>query len=183
MTTTALPRQAGTIAGRETLTLRQRLRRLADAAVTPLELDDVLDVFHPLRSGADLRGRIVEVRAETADSATLVIKPGKDWAGHVPGQYVRIGVDVEGVRLYRNYSLTHGPRPDGCISITVKAIPDGVVSNHLVRRVKAGQMLQLGQAAGDFVLADPLPTKLLLVTAGSGITPVIGMLRNMFSRA
>ncbi|MDO9456603.1 ferredoxin reductase [Nocardioides sp.] len=166
--------------------LRQRLRRLADAAVTPLDLDDVLDVFHPLRAGtgeSGLRGRIVEVRPETADSATLVIKPGRDWAGHLPGQYVRVGVDVDGVRLWRTYSLTHGPRRDGCISITVKAIPDGVVSGYLVRRARVGQMLQLAQADGEFVLPDPLPAKLLLVTAGSGITPVIGMLRNLYSRA
>ncbi|CAB4726379.1 MAG: 2Fe-2S iron-sulfur cluster binding domain-containing protein [Actinobacteria bacterium] len=166
-----------------TAALLDRLRRVADAAVTPLEIDDVLDVFHPLRSGAPLRGRVVEVRHETADAATLVIKPGKDWAGHVPGQYLRVGVDVDGVRLWRTYSLTHGPRPDGCISITVKAIPDGTVSQHLVRRVRVGQLIQLGQAEGDFVLPDPLPAKLLLVTAGSGITPVIGMLRNLFSRA
>jgi ferredoxin-NADP reductase len=65
----------------------------------------------------------------------------------------------------------------------VKAIPDGVVSNHLVRRARAGQLIHLGQAEGDFVLSDPMPDKLLLVTAGSGVTPVIGMLRNLFSRA
>jgi stearoyl-CoA 9-desaturase NADPH oxidoreductase len=163
--------------------LRGGLRRLAEAAVSPLDPSDVLDIFNPLRSGTDLRGRIVSVQPETADSATLVIKPGRDWAGHVPGQYVRIGVDVDGVRLWRTYSLTHGPRPDRCISITVKGIPDGVVSNHLVRRARPGQMVQLGQAEGDFVLTDPMPAKLLLVTAGSGITPVIGMLRNLFSKA
>lgn len=163
--------------------LRERVRALAEAAVTPLELDDVLDVFHPLRAGAELRGRIVSVTAETAHSATLVIKPGRDWAGHVPGQYVRVGVDVDGVRLWRTYSLTHGRRPDRCISLTVKAIPDGVVSNYLVHRARSGQMLQLEQAEGEFVLPQPLPDKLLLVTAGSGITPVIGMLRNLFSRS
>ena len=163
--------------------LRQSLRRVAEAAVTPLQLDDVLDVFHPLRRGADLRGRIVEVRPETAEAATLVIKPGRDWSGHVPGQYVRMGVDVDGVRLWRTYSLTHGPRRDRCISVTVKAIPDGVVSHHLVHRARAGQMLQLAPAQGEFVLPQPIPAKLLLVTAGSGITPVIGMLRNLFSRA
>ena len=183
MTATALPRQSTPTAAAARVSVRERLRKLADAAVTPLELDDVLDVFHPLRSGAPLRGKIVEVRAETADSATVVIKPGKDWAGHVPGQYVRVGAEVDGVRLWRTYSLTHGPRPDGCISITVKAIPDGVVSNHLVRRARVGQMLQLAQAQGEFVLPDPLPAKILLVTAGSGITPVIGMLRNLYSRA
>jgi stearoyl-CoA 9-desaturase NADPH oxidoreductase len=180
MTTRALPRQA---AAPVRATLRQRVRRLAEAAVTPLELDDVLDVFHPLRSGAPLRGRIVEVRPETTDSATIVVKPGNDWAGHVPGQYVRVGAEVDGVRQWRTYSLTHGPRPDGCLSITVKAIPGGLVSTHLVRHARPGQMLQLAQAQGDFVLPDPLPAKLLLVTAGSGITPVIGMLRNLYSRA
>ena len=164
-------------------TLRGRLRSLVDAAVTPLDLDDVLDVFHPLRAGAELRGRILSVTAETAHSATLVIKPGRDWAGHVPGQYVRIGGDVDGVRMWRTYALTPGPRPDRCISITVKAIPDGVVSQHLVHRVRPGQMVQLEQAEGEFTLPQPLPEKLLLVTAGSGITPVIGMLRNLFSKA
>ncbi len=182
MTTVALPRVAADTAPTGP-SLRQRLRQFADAAVTPLEFDDVLDVFHPLRSGAELRGRIVAVHSETADATTLVIKPGKDWAGHVPGQYVRIGVDVNGIRLWRTYSLTHGPRADRCISITVKAIPDGVVSQHLVHSVRRGTMVQLGQAEGDFVLADPMPGKLLMVTAGSGITPVIGMLRSLFNRA
>ncbi len=156
---------------------------MADAAVTPLSLDDVLDNFHPLRSGTDLRGKIVAVQPETADAATIVIKPGRDWVGHAPGQYLQVGVDVDGVRLWRCYSLTHGPRPDGHISITVKAIPDGIVSQHLVHRARAGQMIHLQQAAGDFVLPMPIPEQLLLVTAGSGITPVIGMLRNLFSKA
>jgi stearoyl-CoA 9-desaturase NADPH oxidoreductase len=178
-TSVPLPGRSPSGVGR---TLRSTLRRVADSALTPLELHDVLDVFHPLRRGAELRGRIVSVTAETAESATLVIKPGRDWAGHVPGQYVRVGVDVDGVRLWRTYSLTHGPRPDGCISLTVKAIPGGVVSQYLVHRARAGQMLQLEQAEGEFVLPQPVPDKLLLVTAGSGITPVIGMLRNLFSR-
>ncbi|NYJ03081.1 ferredoxin-NADP reductase [Nocardioides thalensis] len=165
------------------LALRKRLRAVADAAVHPLTLDDVLDHFHPLRRDTELRGRIVSVTPETAESATILIKPGKGWTGHVPGQYVRVGVDVDGVRLWRTYSLTHGPRPDRNISITVKAIPDGVVSGHLVHRARAGQLIHLAPAEGEFTLPTPLPGKLLLVTAGSGITPVIGMLRNLFLRA
>ncbi|MGB0100276.1 MAG: ferredoxin reductase [Nocardioides sp.] len=164
------------------VSLRERLRQVANAAVTPLEISDVLDVFHPLRRGADLRARIVEIRPETADSATIVLQPGRDWAGHLPGQYVRVGVDVDGVRLWRTYSLTHGPRTDRRISITVKAIPGGVVSHHLVHDASVGQMIQLEQAEGEFVLPQPLPERLLLVTGGSGITPVIGMLRNLYSR-
>ena len=159
--------------------VRHLVTRFAERVTTPLLPADYLDLFNPLRSGADLRGRIEDVEHETADAATLVIEPGADWAGHLPGQYVRIGVDVDGVRQWRAYSLTHGPRADGRISITVKAVPDGKVSNHLVRRAKPGTLVHLEQAAGEFVL----PTeggKLLFVTAGSGITPVIGMLRNLF---
>jgi len=153
--------------------------RVAELVTTPLVPSDYLDLVNPLRAGADLRGRIEEVRPETADAATLVIRPGADWAGHVPGQYVRIGVDVDGVRRWRAYSLTHGPRADGRISVTVKAVPDGLVSNYLVHRVRVGALVHLEQAAGEFVL----PTeggRFLFVTAGSGITPVIGMLRNLF---
>ena len=157
------------------------LRRFAELAVTPLVPDDYLDLFSPLRRGAALRGRVVEVVPETRDAATLVIRPGADWAGHVPGQYVRVGVDVDGVRQWRAYSLTHGPRPDGHISITVKAVPDGTVSRHLVHGTQRGTLLHLEQATGDFVLpAELTATKLLFVTAGSGVTPVIGMLRNLF---
>src|SRR3954471_11093768 len=160
---------------------RARALKVAEAATTPLVPADFLDMFAPLRAGAALRGRIESVHPETADAATLVIRPGADWAGHVPGQYVRIGIDVDGVRQWRAYSLTHGPRPDGYISITVKAVPGGVVSNHLVHHAKRGTLVHLEQAQGEFVLpADLAGRKLLFVTAGSGVTPVIGMLRNLF---
>ncbi|MCM0677953.1 ferredoxin reductase [Micromonospora phytophila] len=155
-----------------------RILRLAAAVTTPLLPEDYLDLVAPLRAGADLRGRILAVRPETPDAATLVIQPGRDWRGHVPGQYVRLGVDVDGVRQWRAYSVTSAPvRRTDPISVTVKAIPDGVVSNHLVRRARAGTIVQLDQAQGDFVLTGQPPARVLFVTAGSGITPVMGMLR------
>lgn len=146
---------------------------------TPLVPADYLDLFAPLRRGAELRARVVDVKPETRDAATILLKPGRDWAGHVPGQYVRIGVDVDGVRHWRAYSLTHGPRPDGLISITVKAVAGGKVSPYLVHQTKPGTLVHLEQAAGDFVLPER-PGPLLFITAGSGVTPVIGMLRNLF---
>ena len=172
MTATVLNRRTGA-------PLRDRLLKLAEMVTTPLLPEDYLDIVSPLRSGADLRGRIVAVQPETADAVTLVIQPGRGWKGHTPGQYTRIGVDVDGVRQWRAYSLTSPvERADGCISITVKAMPDGKVSNHLVRRAQPGTIIQLDQAQGDFVLPDTRPEKVLFVTAGSGITPVMGILRN-----
>jgi stearoyl-CoA 9-desaturase NADPH oxidoreductase len=157
--------------------LRGTAARVAGLVVTPLVPADYVDLLDPLRSRARLRARVVEVRPETEDAVTLVLRPGRGWAGHVPGQYVRVGVDVDGVRRWRAYSVTSPPAP-GRIAITVKAIDGGVVSNHLVRRTRPGTVLQLDQATGDFVLPQPRPAKVLLVTAGSGITPVMGMLRH-----
>ncbi|MGW1138379.1 ferredoxin reductase [Streptomyces zhihengii] len=146
---------------------------------TPLLPSDYLDLVSPLRAGADLRGRIEAVRPETGDAATIVIRPGRGWRGHTAGQYVRVGVDVDGVRLWRAYSVTSPThRRDGRFTITVKAIRDGKVSNHLVRRAKPGTLIQLDQATGDFVLPRAKPAKVLYLTAGSGITPVMGMLRD-----
>ncbi|MFH9397548.1 ferredoxin reductase [Streptomyces sp. NPDC017556] len=147
---------------------------------TPLLPSDYLDLVSPLRAGADLCGRIEAVRPETGDAATVVIRPGRGWRGHTAGQYVRIGVDVDGVRLWRAYSLTSPThRRDGRITITVKAIPDGKVSNHLVRRAKPGTLIRLDQPTGDFVLSQAKPAKVFYLTAGSGITPVMGMLRDI----
>ncbi len=160
-------------------------RRVAEALATPLVPGDYLDLVDPLRSGADLRGRVVDIRRETPDAVTVVIRPGRGWLGHVPGQYIRIGIDIDGVRHWRAYSLTHradgSPAagiPAGCIAITTKAIPDGKVSTHLVRAAAPGTLVMLDQATGDFTLPVPAPAKVLFLTAGSGITPVMGMLRN-----
>ncbi len=153
---------------------------MLEMITTPLLPSDYLDLVSPLRAGADLRGRIEAVRPETGDAATVVIRPGRGWRGHTAGQYVRIGVDVDGVRLWRAYSITSPTnRRDGRVAITVKAIPDGRVSNHLVRRAKPGTLVQLDQATGDFVLPQAKPAKVLYLTAGSGITPVMGMLRDV----
>ena len=120
------------------------------------------------------------IHPETRDAVSLVIRPGRGWRTHTPGQYIRIGVDVDGVRQWRAYSLTSDTdRADGCIAITVKAIPGGKVSNHLVRRATVGTIVQLDHAAGEFTLACSGAAKILFLTAGSGITPVMGMLRNM----
>ncbi|TYB34216.1 ferredoxin reductase [Micromonospora sp. AP08] len=171
MTTTASRRP-------QKVSFRDRLLRLAGAVTTPLLPGDYLDLVAPLRAGAPLRGRIVAVRPETRDAATVVIQPGRGWQGHRPGQYVRLGVDVDGVRQWRAYSVTSAPgAADGRITVTVKAIPDGKVSNYLVRRVRTGTIVQLDQAQGDFVVPAETPGRVLFLTAGSGITPVMGMLR------
>src|SRR4051794_27681580 len=150
---------------------------------TPLLPDDYLELINPLWSTRELRGRIVQVDHETPDAATVLIRPGYEWEGHEPGQFLRIGVDIEGVRHWRAYSLTSDPeRPDGFISITVKNVDEGKVSPYLVRRGRPGCIVSLGDVEGEFVLPEELPDKLLFVSAGSGITPIMSMLRSLEHR-
>src|ERR1700733_13272949 len=158
-------------------------RRVLDALAalsSPLLVDDYLELINPLWSTRELRGRVESIDHETADAATVLIKPGYRGGGHLPGQYLRIGIDIQGVRHWRAYSLTSDPeRSDGLISITVKNVDEGKVSPYLVRRGRPGTIVSLGGVEGEFLLPDPLPEKLLFISAGSGIRPIMSMLRHL----
>lgn len=157
------------------------LLRAAATLTTPLLPEDYLSVINPLWSSRDRRGRVERVIRETADAATLVIRPGPGWPGHRAGQWVAIGARIRGVWHSRTYSLTSPAAGGdaGLLRVTVRAIPGGQVSNHLVHRTRPGALLRLGVPQGEFVLPDPPPARILFLTAGSGITPVMGMLRTM----
>ncbi|OBK77675.1 ferredoxin reductase [Mycobacterium sp. 1274761.0] len=162
------------------------LRAIAGRITTPLLPDDYLKLANPLWSARELRGRVVEVRRETVDSATLVIKPGWGFSfDYEPGQYIGIGLLVDGRWRWRSYSLTSTPAKSGrprTITITVKAMPEGFLSTHLVGGVAPGTVVRLAAPQGNFVMPDPAPASVLFITGGSGITPVMSMLRTLSRR-
>jgi ferredoxin-NADP reductase len=161
-----------------------RVREAGSKLTTPLHPDDYLRLVNPLWSQRELRGRIEEVVPETDDAATLVIRPGWGWRyDHRPGQYVGIGVQVNGKFQWRSYSVSSPPRRRGrTISITVRAMPEGKLSAHLVNGLEPGTIVRLALPEGDFVLPDPPPEKMLFLVGGSGVTPVMAMLRTMDRR-
>ncbi|GAA3243679.1 NADPH oxidoreductase [Pseudonocardia petroleophila] len=144
----------------------------------PLLPDDVLGTLNPMWSASEPHARVVGLRRETADTTTLLLKPGRARTRHLPGQFVGIGVRLDGVWNWRTYSATSRPADD-LLAVTVTAIPGGAVSGALAHRTPVGTVVRLGPPAGEFVLPHPVPEKLLFVTAGSGITPVMGMLREL----
>lgn len=158
---------------------------MVSGLTTPVVGADYLDYLAPLRHGGELRGRVLSVLRQTPDAVTLTVRPGRDWPGHVPGQHARVGVEVNGVRLWRTYSITSAPlRGDESgaqLEFTVKAVPGGAVSTRLTEHTAPGDLLFLGEALGDFVLPSATPAQLsaplLFVAGGSGVTPVIAMLR------
>jgi stearoyl-CoA 9-desaturase NADPH oxidoreductase len=159
---------------------RLRALRTLRAFFTPLLPDDYLELINPLWSTQELRGRIERIEQEAGNAVTVVIKPGWEWPGHTPGQYLRVGMPVDGIHHWRAYSITSDPeREDGCISITPKLVETGKVSPYLVQTARPGAIVRLGGVEGAFTLPDPLPSKLLFISAGSGITPIMSMLRSI----
>ena len=146
-----------------------RFRRGFLRAIThlfnPLRPDDYLELINPLWTTKELRGRVEEVQPQGSQAATVWIKPGYEWPGHRPGQYVRLGVVVDGKFYWRAYSLTSDPAPrDGLISVSPKLVEKGKVSPHLVRDIRPGDIVRLGEIEGMFTLPDPLPEKLLFLS-------------------
>jgi stearoyl-CoA 9-desaturase NADPH oxidoreductase len=163
--------------------VRRRALRAVNALFSPLLPDDYLELINPLWSTQELRGRIERIEREAGDAVTVTIRPGHEWEGHRPGQYLRVGVIVDGKHHWRAYSLTSDPdHPDGHIAITPKLVEEGIVSPFFVREVKPGSIVRLGGVEGDFVLPEPTPDKLLFISAGSGITPIMSMLRSLDRR-
>src|SRR5918997_7018455 len=106
--------------------VRARMLKAISAFTSPLLPDDYLELINPLWTTREVRGRVEDLRQETEDAVTVLIKPGWEWPGHKPGQYVRIGIVVNGVHHWRAYSLTSDPdREDGFISITPKLVDEG----------------------------------------------------------
>jgi nitric oxide dioxygenase len=129
---------------------------------------------------------VVERREETADVTSFLLRPADDRPLPLAraGQYVSVrALMPDGVRQTRQYSLSNAPG-DRIRRITVKQVagvaeaPEGEVSNHLHRTVRAGDELTLSAPFGDVVL-DDAHTPLLLVSAGIGCTPMVAMLEHL----
>ncbi len=163
--------------------LFSRISAVTDYFAWPLRTSHYVELVNPLWTTHTLQARVEKVWDETRDARTITLRPGVNWRGHRAGQHARLGVPIGGMHYTRTYTISSPPeRDDGCITITVKAIKDGRMSHHLIRQVKPGDHLPLGLPQGDFYLPDAQPVKPLFITAGSGITPAMSMLRSLIAQ-
>jgi len=153
---------------------------LVEALATPHAVDRYLELFDPMVTARETRARIVRVGRPTADSVVLELRPTRQWRGFRAGQFVQVGVVIDGVRHTRCYSPV-GAESGGrsTVELIVRAHPDGLVSQYLVRHAAVGMVVDLSAAAGEFVLPRRRPSEVVLVSCGSGITPVLSMLRTL----
>jgi ferredoxin-NADP reductase len=123
-------------------------------------------------------GEVAELIDETRRVRTIVLDV-PDWPGHRAGQHVDVRLTAEdGYQAQRSYSIASGPE-DPRISITVELLPDGEVSSYLVGELRRGDQLELrGPIGGYFVWEAQMGGPLLLIAGGSGIVPLMSMLRH-----
>lgn len=160
--------------------VRRTMLRAVRSLFNPLRPDDYLSMINPLWTTRELRGKVERVAPEGSEAVSVYIRPGFEWAGHIPGQYVRLGVLIDGRYHWRAYSLTSDPDPeDGLVSVSPKLVPAGTVSPFLVGTIRAGDVVRLSEVEGEFTLPEVIPDKMVFISAGSGITPIISMLRSL----
>lgn len=151
-----------------------------ETLVAPNGFDRYGELLDPVWSMRDVRAKIESVRRTTPRSITLTLRPNSNWQGFEAGQHVGLTVEVDGVLQTRFYSpASSALRSDGLIELTVTAHPEGKVSQHLLVHADVGAVVGLSPAEGEFVLPEQRPRKLLLIGGGSGITPVMSMLRTL----
>ncbi|MGX7826977.1 ferredoxin reductase [Actinokineospora sp. 24-640] len=153
--------------------------RLLEALATPHGLDRYLELVNPLLTVHELRGQVTNVHRSTPGTVTLTVRPTRRWRGFTAGQFVRVGVDIDGVRQTRCYSPATSQHRPGAFDLTIKAHDSGLVSRWLHGNARAGLVLHLSRAEGGFTLDTPRPERVLLVSGGSGVTPVLSMLRTL----
>ena len=153
---------------------------LVASLTTPHGVDRYLETLNPAWAVHATRARVTAVRRQTDDTVTLTLRPNDNWAGFRPGQYVRLSIDIAGRRCTRCFSPANSAHAaDGEIEITARVNDTGTLTRHLRDHARVGMVVTLSAAEGAFALPGSRPDRILLISGGSGITPVMAMLRTL----
>lgn len=139
------------------------------------DVDAWLALLHPALRLNRVMAQVTARQWVADDMLALCLRPNGNWRGAQPGQHLQLYLERNGVRLSRSYSLT-AIHADGSLQIAIKRQPGGRVSPYLLEQLAVGELLELGPAYGE--LCWPAAAQgVLLLAAGSGITPLLGLLR------
>ncbi len=168
-----------------TQTLKKRVlgSDLVNLLTGPHGVDRYTELVTPTWTRGDGRAKVVDVRRTTPRSVTLVLAPNEAFADTVKaGQYVNLSVEIDGRRHTRCYSPANA---EGAahLELTIGHHDGGLVSTFLYERARRGMVVGLAGVGGDFVLPAQRPRRILFVSGGSGITPVMAMLRTLVNES
>lgn len=144
-------------------------------------LDFMLAHIDPMLTVKRVLAKVVAITDETQDIKRFVLQPNKHWQRFEAGQFVSVRVMIDGSFHERCYSLVSAPT-DSVIELGIKRQPKGKVSNWMHDNLKIGDVIELGAVGGEFVLPQIVPSKLLLIAGGSGVTPIYSVLVEALKR-
>ena len=162
----------------QTLTRRARRSPLLELLTGPHGVDRYTELVDPTWTQGDARAKVVAVRRQTPRSVTLTLEPNRAFTGFRAGQHINLTVEIDGRRRTRCYSPASAQSARH-IELTIGRHDGGVVSTYLCDHAHPGMVVGLDSVGGDFVLPAILPRRILFVSGGSGITPVMSMLRTL----
>lgn len=159
---------------------------LLDLLTGPHGVDRYTELVAPTWTLDEARAKVIDVRRTTARSVTLTLAPNDSFASAwtvKAGQYVNLAVEIDGRRHTRCYSPANAEGAAN-LELTIGRHDGGLVSNYLYERAHRGMVVGLAGVGGDFVLparGSQRPRRILFVSGGSGITPVLAMLRTLIA--
>jgi ferredoxin-NADP reductase len=163
----------------QTLTKRVLGSNLVNLLTGPHGVDRYTEQVDPAWTLAEGRAKVVDVRRDTPRSVTLVLAPNQAFTDTVTaGQYVNLAIEIDGRRHTRCYSPANAEGATH-LELTIGQHDGGLVSTHLYKHARRGMVVGLTGVGGDFVLPAQRPRRILFVSGGSGITPVLAMLRTL----
>lgn len=162
----------------ETLTRRMSRSPLLNLLTGPHGVDRYTEIVDPTWTQDQARARVVAVRRQTSRSVTLTLQPNGAFAGFRAGQHINLSVEIDGRRRTRCYSPASA-EGSPLFELTIGRHDDGLVSTYLCDHARPGMVVGLDSVGGDFVMPPVRPRRLLFVSGGSGITPVLSMVRTL----
>jgi stearoyl-CoA 9-desaturase NADPH oxidoreductase len=166
----------------QTLTRRVLRSPLVDLLAGPHGVDRYTELVDQTWTAGDARAKVIAVRRQTSRSVTLTLEPNQAFTGFRAGQHINLTVEIDGRRRTRPYSPASA---EGApyIELTIGRHDGGLVSNYLYEHARPGMVVGLNSVGGDFTLPGgppaARPRRILFVSGGSGITPVMSMLRTL----
>ena len=162
----------------QTLTRRARRSPLLELLTGPHGVDRYTELVDPTWTRGEARAKVVAVRRQTPRSVTLTLEPNRAFTGFRAGQHINLTVEIDGRRRTRCYSPASAESAHH-IELTIGRHEGGLVSTYLCDHARPGMIVGLDSVGGDFTLPAVLPRRILFVAGGSGITPVMSMLRTL----
>ena len=147
--------------------------------VNPAQFDFWAQQLGSTRAWERCFARVISVHAESSDTKTITLKANRNWQGFVAGQHCNVTATIAGRNITRSYTISSDPIDGRCVQITVRREAGGLMSEYLCNDIEIGDRIELSNPYGEMLLPTPMPEHLLLLAAGSGITPMMSQIRTL----